>query len=315
MARINLEDDLFVTPRFRALVRKCGNDDDRALGKLFRFWKAAQKRWGEPGRQLVSDEEFELGDWQELADTGWAIKREEGWYARGAEEQFRWYASRCDNARAGAKARWGSGDVDDADPLADGDTDPLPENATSDPTRDGTSDANRHPTRDSESMPSRCPPTLPLSPSPSPVLQRSRPDSAEDHGDEPPSDVTASGRRRDPGKFNFTDDDLTAATWMRDNVLRVNPSARYAAKANLEAWAHAIRLMREKLSVNIGELAYVLHWIFDEYDGEGLVRIVREAFFWQGVVQSPDSLRRNWDQITAHCWRERRKERAKRRFQ
>jgi len=104
VARVNVEPGLFSDVRFKALVRKYA-DEDRALGLVVRFWLAAQKWWGEEGRQYIPDEEFQLGGWGDLAAVGLAEKRDAGWYARGSELRFAWYAEICDKGRAGVAAR------------------------------------------------------------------------------------------------------------------------------------------------------------------------------------------------------------------
>lgn len=101
MPRLNIEDSIFEDKRFWDLVGLVGDDEDRALGMLVRFWKEAQIWWGKEGRQLMPDAKFRAGKWQPIADVGLAEKRGEGWYARGSEVRFEWYASTCDKARKG----------------------------------------------------------------------------------------------------------------------------------------------------------------------------------------------------------------------
>lgn len=104
MARINVDDGLDSDQRFKALVRRLGGDDEKALGKVVLFWKLAQKHWGDE-KALVPEPEFALGDWQQLLDVGLAERRDSGIYARGAEERFAWYLEQCRKNRKLAAAR------------------------------------------------------------------------------------------------------------------------------------------------------------------------------------------------------------------
>jgi hypothetical protein len=102
MARINVDDELLSFPRFQALVRRLNGDTEKALGRLIRFWWAAQRHWGQ-NRELVPIDEFELGDCEHLLEVGLAVRRETGVYARGAEKHFEWYFERLEAARLGGK--------------------------------------------------------------------------------------------------------------------------------------------------------------------------------------------------------------------
>ena len=101
MARINVEDDVESRPEYRKLLKLVGYDDDKALGMLVRFWRLAQKYWGEG--KLVPLEEIETWEFQPLIESRWAIARENGVYARGAEDRFEWYKQRCDAGRSRAQ--------------------------------------------------------------------------------------------------------------------------------------------------------------------------------------------------------------------
>jgi len=100
MARVNVEDELLADPRFQALVRRLGGDLEKALGRLVRFWWAAQKHWGDD-HTLLPAEEFRLGDFEHLVEVGLAVQRDQGIYARGAERHFEWYAQKVDAGRRG----------------------------------------------------------------------------------------------------------------------------------------------------------------------------------------------------------------------
>lgn len=90
MARVNVESDVLANPRFHALVRRCGGDLEKALGRLVRFWMAAQRHWGDDCG-LIPDGEFAISDFEHLIEVGFAEKRPGGVYAKGSEKHFAWY--------------------------------------------------------------------------------------------------------------------------------------------------------------------------------------------------------------------------------
>lgn len=100
MARINIDNEIFLDPRFQSLSSKLGGSY-AALGMLAIFWFAAQRRWGKG--ELLPKAEF-LPDWRPLVDCNFAEEREAGFYAKGAEEHFSWYAEKCEAARIGGRA-------------------------------------------------------------------------------------------------------------------------------------------------------------------------------------------------------------------
>lgn len=104
MARINVAPEILVNPRFQRLVRKLGGDADKALGLLIRFWWAAQRHWGD-NKALIPKDEFDLGDFEHLAEVGLAIVTDAGVKARGADKHFDWYLQRLQTASfAGQKS-------------------------------------------------------------------------------------------------------------------------------------------------------------------------------------------------------------------
>ncbi|WP_434340217.1 replication protein [Motilimonas cestriensis] len=58
-------------------------------------------------------------------------------------------------------------------------------------------------------------------------------------------------------KYRFSDDDLTAATWMAERVMKVAPKSK---KPNLKSWANEIRLMREQDELTLTEICQVFAW-------------------------------------------------------
>jgi hypothetical protein len=103
MARINIESDLRIQPRFKALVRIVG-DEDKAVGMLERFWRLAQRYWGQE-MALVPERDFEIEGLEILLEVDLAERREGGIYARGSEQNFDWYLKKCRAGKLGVSAR------------------------------------------------------------------------------------------------------------------------------------------------------------------------------------------------------------------
>lgn len=101
MPRINVDDDLFIDPRFKALVRCVGNED-QAVGMCVRFWRLALRCWGRD-QGLVPEKQFALENLDLLIDLDLAERREGGVYARGSE-RFSWIVQKMDAARRGGLA-------------------------------------------------------------------------------------------------------------------------------------------------------------------------------------------------------------------
>ncbi len=85
------------------------------------------------------------------------------------------------------------------------------------------------------------------------------------------------------GKFWGTTEDVTAASWMYQKVLEVNATAR---KPDLTHWSNDIRTMRNALGVTHREICE-------------LFKFANEHHFWAENVQSPRTLRRQWDVLKA----------------
>ena len=90
MARLNVEDDLFLDPRFKRLVVRLGSER-MAMGLLIEFLFVAQKYWGE-SRSLIPNEVFDVMDAEVLVEVKLAIREDGGIYAKGAKDHFEWYA-------------------------------------------------------------------------------------------------------------------------------------------------------------------------------------------------------------------------------
>lgn len=103
MARINVEDDLFGDFRFEELASRLG-DLEKAIGKMVRLWKVAQKYWVD-NKSLIPHEIFEKGPWETVLEVGLAEKRETGYYVSGSERQFAWIFQKATAGKKSAEAR------------------------------------------------------------------------------------------------------------------------------------------------------------------------------------------------------------------
>lgn len=103
MARINFEDDVEAQDEFWKLLPLLGGDRDRTIGKLVRFFRIAQKAYGQ---NIPMDEselrEKEFGD---MIESGWAVKVTGGYQALGADKHFDWYRQKVEAGRKGGLAK------------------------------------------------------------------------------------------------------------------------------------------------------------------------------------------------------------------
>lgn len=99
MGRINIDDDIESRDQFWRLMSLV-NDRDACLGKLVRFFRLAQKRFGRS--EPLSEKDLSESGLTCMIESGWAIPCEGGFQALGADKQFAWLAQR---AAAGRK-RW-----------------------------------------------------------------------------------------------------------------------------------------------------------------------------------------------------------------
>lgn len=99
MARINIDDEVWLDPRITMLQKEIGENE--ALGILIRFWKIAQLYWGK-------DELIPIGvfNFHCLSDAlfkhGLAERRGDFVYAKGSETYFDWYLQKCRNGKFGS---------------------------------------------------------------------------------------------------------------------------------------------------------------------------------------------------------------------
>jgi|GEM_PF-3430608 len=104
MARVNIDDDVEKNDEFWALLELVGGDRDRALGKLVRFFRIAQERYGHG--EYMSLQDLESRGLTCMIESGWAIRANSsptdtegamGFRAKGEEKHFGWYRQRCQN--------------------------------------------------------------------------------------------------------------------------------------------------------------------------------------------------------------------------
>lgn len=101
MARLNVEADLFLDPRFKRLVLRVGGER-LAMGLLIEFLFVAQKYWGE-SRSLIPHDVFDVMDAEVLVEVKLAVREEGGVYAKGAKDHFEWYAQKKEAASIGGQ--------------------------------------------------------------------------------------------------------------------------------------------------------------------------------------------------------------------
>ena len=99
MARINVEDQFWTDPRKQYLASKLGCEL-KAIGACVRFWRLAQE-YHKRGK-MIPESAFRFAMLpEELFDAEFAVRFEEGIYAKGGEENFAWIKSKIDNGKAG----------------------------------------------------------------------------------------------------------------------------------------------------------------------------------------------------------------------
>ena len=92
-------------------------------------------------------------------------------------------------------------------------------------------------------------------------------------------------------EFRYLEDstEYKAAVYLREQILAFNPKCKVPGHAvkDLQVWADTIRLTFERDGRTKDDMRKVIKYIFHDQQGE----------FWRPNVQSPASLRRNWDTI------------------
>lgn len=101
MARINIEDKLFLDPRFEILKKLLGSEA-LAIGTVVQFWRCMQNLFKED-RQL-SEEIFTNLFPVELIKSGLAMRVDNGFIrAAGDEEHFSWLKERVEAGKVGGR--------------------------------------------------------------------------------------------------------------------------------------------------------------------------------------------------------------------
>lgn len=101
MARINVESELFIDPRFARLVVLCDANLDTALGSLIRAWTLAQKWFVTPSKRIPEREWLKHKINPAILEAGLAILEDGFIYVCGSEEQFGWLEKAKENGRKG----------------------------------------------------------------------------------------------------------------------------------------------------------------------------------------------------------------------
>ena len=102
MARINVEDSWWVSPRRKALIRILG-EEERADGAALALWRAAQEEWKE-NKGLLSKRCFDLlPSASALLECDLAVLEGAWVYVRGASKQFEWMENKRKAGSVGGK--------------------------------------------------------------------------------------------------------------------------------------------------------------------------------------------------------------------
>ena len=103
MARINIEESIWIDPRFLKLCVKLG-DQFRAVGMVVMAWRLAQEFWC-PSKRMIPKRRWADAELPDLLfECGLAELQGDEVYVRGTAESFSWYFDRIDSGRRGGKA-------------------------------------------------------------------------------------------------------------------------------------------------------------------------------------------------------------------
>ena len=102
MARLNIEDTLESKSEFWRLL-DIFQDRDKCLGILIRFFRLAQKRYGQ--EQPITEEDLSAEGLECMIASGWAVPIEGGYRAKGADRHFDWYRQRVEAGKKRAKSK------------------------------------------------------------------------------------------------------------------------------------------------------------------------------------------------------------------
>lgn len=106
--RINLDVDLSLDPRFKALVQLVGCEF-KAYGMMVVAIQIAQRYWAPKNEDehhgLVPKDIWKMTSLNQLIDVGLAVEKEGGIYLKGAQERFEWIIVAQNNGRKGGRPK------------------------------------------------------------------------------------------------------------------------------------------------------------------------------------------------------------------
>lgn len=103
MPRLNVEDSVWLDPRFKLLEKSLGSRIS-AIGTLVEFWRLAQEYWVR-GKNPVPLDIFKAYDLPEaLVECCFAVLRNDGVHACGAAKQFAWIKTKHTAGKKGGLA-------------------------------------------------------------------------------------------------------------------------------------------------------------------------------------------------------------------
>lgn len=103
MARINVEDDIETKKEFWKLLPFAQGNRDTAMGMLVRFFRIAQKAYGE-GRRMTRAE-LETEDLACMIECGWAVPADDGFRCKGEDDHFAWYRQKVEAGKKGGRPK------------------------------------------------------------------------------------------------------------------------------------------------------------------------------------------------------------------
>lgn len=104
MARVNIDDWIETRPEFWRLLEITKNRDE-ALGKIVRFFRLAQSRYGRGER--VTHDDLCLSGLECMIDSGWAKSSGSFFECIESSRMFGWYRAKIMNGKAGGRPKAG----------------------------------------------------------------------------------------------------------------------------------------------------------------------------------------------------------------
>lgn len=102
LAQICIDDSIESREEFWKLLPLVKGDRDLAMGKLVRFFRLAQLRYGKD--LPVTREDLEGHGLEMMIDSGWALPIDGGFQAYGADKRFAWYRQKLIASEKGGAA-------------------------------------------------------------------------------------------------------------------------------------------------------------------------------------------------------------------